>query len=120
MGKAVVSLSTGLEDPEKVTVAFLVAVGAAESGRPTVMFLAKEAVRLAVDGVALGVACEGCPPLASLLDRFAKADGRYFVCPICFDAKKLDRGALLHNAEPAGTVPLWEWIGEDGATTFSY
>jgi len=34
--KAVISLSTGLEDAEKVTVAFLVAVGAAETGRPTV------------------------------------------------------------------------------------
>ena len=33
-GKAVISLTTGLEDPENVTVAFLVAVGAAESGRP--------------------------------------------------------------------------------------
>ena len=120
MGKAVVSLITGLEDPEKVTVAFLVAVGAAESGRPTLMLLTKEAVRLALDGVAVGVACEGCPPLASLLERFAKAGGRYFVCPICFDAKKLDRGALLSNAEVTGTVPLWEWIGEDGATTFSY
>ena len=59
-GKAVISLTTGLEDPEKVTVAFLVAVGAAESGRPTLMFLAKEAVRLAVDGTAAGVACDGC------------------------------------------------------------
>jgi predicted peroxiredoxin len=49
-GKAVISLSTGLEDPEKVAVAFLVAVGAAESGRPTLMFLTKEAVRLALDG----------------------------------------------------------------------
>jgi hypothetical protein len=28
--KAVISLTTGLEDPEKVTVAFLVAVAAAE------------------------------------------------------------------------------------------
>jgi hypothetical protein len=44
--KAVVSLSTGLEDAEKVTVAMLVAVGAAESGRPTLMFLTKESVRL--------------------------------------------------------------------------
>ena len=57
MGKAAISLSTGLEDPEKVTVAMLVAVGAAESGRPTVTFLAKEAVRLAVEGVATGTAC---------------------------------------------------------------
>jgi hypothetical protein len=45
-GKAVISLSTRLEDPEKVTMAFLVAVGAAGSGRPTLMFQAKEAVRL--------------------------------------------------------------------------
>ena len=62
-GKAVISLTTGLEDPEKVTVAFLVAVGAAEAGRPTLMFQAKEAVRLALGGVATGVACDGCPPL---------------------------------------------------------
>ena len=47
-GKAVISLTTGLEDSEKVTVAFLVAVGAAESNRPTLMFLTKEAVRLAL------------------------------------------------------------------------
>lgn len=50
--KAAVSLTTGLEDPEKVTVALLVAVGAAEQGRPTLMFLTKEAVRLAVTTVA--------------------------------------------------------------------
>jgi hypothetical protein len=37
-GKAVISLTTGLEDPEQVTVAFLVAVGAAEAGRPTLRF----------------------------------------------------------------------------------
>jgi hypothetical protein len=40
--KAAVSLTTGLEDAERVTVALLVAVGAAEGGRPTVMFLTKE------------------------------------------------------------------------------
>src|SRR6266550_615060 len=69
-GKAVISLTTGLEDAEKVTVAFLVAVGAAEQGRPTLMFLTKEAVRLAVPGVAVGVACDGCPSLADLLGRY--------------------------------------------------
>jgi len=110
---------TVLEDAEKVTVAFLVAVGAAESGRPTLMFLTKEAVRLALAGIASGVACEGCPPLASLLDRYAAAGGRYFVCPICFNIKAFDQASLIATAELAGTVQLWEWIG-DGATTFSY
>lgn len=89
-GKAVISLSTGLEDTEKVTVAFLVAVGAAEAGRPTLMFLTKEAVRLVLDGVAVGVACDGCPPLPELMKRYEAAGGIYYVCPICFNAKKLD------------------------------
>jgi predicted peroxiredoxin len=119
MNKAAISLTTGLEDAEKVTVAFLVAVGAAESGRPTVLFLTKEAVRLVLTGVAAGTACAGCPPLTSLLERYAAAGGTYFVCPICFDAKELAADQLLPNAELKGTVQLWEWIG-DGATTFSY
>ena len=117
--KAAISLATGLEDPEKVTVAFLVALGAAEADRPTTMFLTKEAVRLALAGTATATACEGCPPLADLLDRYAAAGGTYLVCPICFTAKQLDADSLLTNAELAGTVQLWEWIG-DGATTFSY
>jgi len=41
------------------------------------------------------------------------------VCPICFNSKKLNPATLVPNAELAGTVQLWEWIG-DGATTFSY
>ena len=117
--KAVISLSTGLEDPEKVTVAYLVAVGAAESGRETLMFLTKEAVRLGLDGVATGTACDGCPPLEALMKRYEAAGGRYFVCPVCFNAKKLDAGNLIAGAEVQGTLPMWEWIG-DGATTFSY
>ena len=119
-GKAVISLTTGLEDPEKVTVALLVAVGAAEAGRPTLMFLTKEAVRLALNGVAIGVACDGCPSLSDLMKRYEAAGGRYYVCPICFTAKKLDDGQLIPGAEIQGTVPMWQWIGDDDATTFSY
>lgn len=118
--KAVVSLTTGLEDPEKVTVAFLVAVGAAETGRETRMFLTKEAVRLAIEGIAVGTACDGCPPLVDLFTRYARAGGRYLVCPICFNTKQLNESALVSNAEIAGTIPMWEWIGDEGATTFSY
>ena len=119
-GKAVVSLTTGLEDPEKVTVAFLVAVAAAEQQRPTLMFLTKEAVRLAATGVIQGVACEGCPPLPVLVKRYEAAGGRYYVCPICFNTKKLSQESLIGGAELQGTVPLWAWIGDEAATTFSY
>jgi len=118
--KAVINLTTDLEDTERVTVAFLMAVGAAEQGRPTMMFLSKEAVRLAVPGVAVATACDGCPPLSELLDRYQAAGGRYLVCPICVQAKKLDSGTLIEGAEAGGTVPLWQWIGDEAATTFSF
>lgn len=118
--RAAISLVTGLEDPEKVTVALLVAVGAAEGGRETLVFLTKEAVRLATRGVAVGVGCEGCPPLPDLMARYAAAGGRFLVCPICFDSRRLDAASLLDTATLGGTVQLWEWIGDEPVTTFSY
>ena len=120
MNKAVISLTTGLEDPERVTVAFLVAVGAAEQGRETLMFLTKEAVRLVLAGFAYAVACDGCPPLPELMRRYADAGGRYLVCPICLDARRVERAGFVPNAEAGGTVALWQWIGQDPAVTFSY
>ena len=100
--------------------AFLVAVGSAETERPTLMFLTKEAVRLATADVARGTACEGCPPLEDLFSRYAAASGRFMVCPICFNSRHLEPANLLANAELGGTVPMWGWIGDEAANTFSY
>jgi predicted peroxiredoxin len=113
-------LTTGLEDPEKVTVALLTAVGAAEAGRPTLVFLTKESVRLAVEGVAVGTACDGCPDIPGLMKRLDAAGGTFLVCPICFNAKALDDATLVANASLGGTVQLWEWIGDTNVATFSF
>jgi predicted peroxiredoxin len=119
-GKVVINLSTGLEDSERVTVAFLVGGAAAEQGKDVAMFLTKEAVRIGLPGYADGVACDGCPPLARLFQQYAGNGGQLFVCPICFSARGLDEGALVANARLAGATPLWEWIGDEPANVFSY
>jgi predicted peroxiredoxin len=118
-GKVVINLATGLEDSERVTVAFLVGGAAAQSARPVTMFLTKEAVRLAVEDIAHGVACDGCPSLETLLEQYAAAGGRMLVCPICFNARKLSQDSLIECAQIGGATPLWEWI-DDHATVFSY
>ena len=118
-GKVVVNLATGLEDPERVTVGFLVGGAAAKQGKDVIMFLTKDAVRLALGGTAEGVACDGCPPLERPFADYASDGGKLLVCPICFDARKLDSEQLVDNAQIGGATPLWEWIG-DGATVFSY
>lgn len=119
-GKAVINLATGLEDAERVTVAFLVAGAAAEQGKRTLMFLTKEAVRLAVPGFADGTACEGCPPLSRLFQQYADNGGELLVCPICANSRQVDEGSLAPNARMGGATPLWQWIGDEPATVFSY
>jgi predicted peroxiredoxin len=118
--KVVINLATGLEDAERATVAFLVGGAAVERGKQVTTFLTKEAVRLAVPGYAEAVACDGCPPLAKLVQQYADGGGSLLVCPICFNARKLDQGELVANARLGGATPLWEWVGDDDATVFSY
>ena len=118
--KVVINLATGLEDAERVTVAFLVGGAAAAKGRQVAMFLTKEGVRLALPGHADAVACDGCPPLGATVRAVRRGRRRVLVCPICFTARKLDGKALVPNARLAGATPLWDWIGDEPATVFSY
>ena len=118
-GKAVINLTTGHEDADKVTVAFLVATAGLAAGKQVVMFLTKEAVRLATPGYAEPIESAGAPPVAKLFAQFAEGGGELYACPICFDARRLDPETLVPNARIAGATPLWEFVGE-GATVFSY
>jgi predicted peroxiredoxin len=118
--KVLINLATGLEDGERVTVAFLVAGAALDRGNEVAMFLTKEAVRLALPGHAEGVACDGCPPLARLFEQFAQGGGELLTCPICFKSRKLDESGLVANARLAGATPMWEWLGDGPHTVFSY
>lgn len=119
-GKVLINLSTGLEDPERVTVAFLVAGAALERGREVAMFLTKEAVRLAEPGYAVGVACDGCPPLARIYDQFAQGGGQLLACPFCVNSRGLDAEGFVDHARIAGATPMLEWLGDEPGTVFSY
>jgi len=118
--RVVVNLATGLEGQERVTVAFLVGDAALDQGKQVAMFLTKEAVRLATPGVAVGVACEGCPTIPRLFEQFAEKGGELLACPFCVNSRGIDDGNLVDNARIAGGTPLWEWIGDEAATVFTY
>lgn len=118
--KVLINLATGLEDGERVLVAFLVGGAALERGRDVAMFLTKDAVHLAFPGHAEGVACDGCPPLERLFEQFAQGGGELLVCPICVSSRKLDADAFVANARLAGATPMLDWLGDEPATVFSY
>ena len=118
--KVLVNLATGLEDPERVTVAFLVAGAALERGSEVAMFLTKDAVRVCVPGHAVGIACDGCPPLERIFAQFADGGGELLACPFCVNARKLDPEGFVPNARIAGATPMLEWLGDGPHTVFSY
>ena len=119
-GKVLVNLTTGMEDGEKVTVAFLVAGAALNRGSAVAMFLTQEAVRLALPGHAEGVFCEECPPLERLFEQFAEGGGELMVCPFCVNARKLDADTFVVNSRVAGATPMFDWLGDEPGTVFSY
>ena len=118
-GKIVINLTAGHEDADKVTIAFLVGTAALTKGKRVTMFLTKEAVRIGLPGYAEAVEVAGAPPVERLFAQYTQSGGELFVCPICFQARRLEEAQLLPHARLAGATPLMEWIG-DGATVFSY
>ena len=118
--KVLVNLATGLEDPERVTVAFLVAGAAVEQGAEVAIWCTKEAVRLALPGHGKGTACEGCPPLERLFEQFAQGGGQLLICPICVKARGIDEGDFVEHAKLAGATPMLGWLGDSDTAVFSY
>ena len=49
-----------------------------------------------------------------------KTASKLLTCPICLNTRGLEGAELVANARVAGATPLWEWIGEDTPTVFSY
>jgi predicted peroxiredoxin len=118
--KVLINLATGLEDSERVTIAFLTAGAALERGREVAIFLTKEAVRLAEPGHAVGIACEGCPPLERIFEQFAQGGGELLACPFCVNARRLDPEAFVPHARIAGATPMFDWLGDEGGQILSY
>jgi predicted peroxiredoxin len=118
--KVLVNLATGMEDPERVTVAFLVAGAALDRGKEVAIWCTKDAVRLALPGHAEGEACDGCPPLERLFEQFAQGGGKLLICPICMKSRGLDEGSFVDHAEVTGATPMFEWLGDADARIFSY
>lgn len=117
--RVVISCTHGEEEPDRVLVAYLIAVASLDQGKEVVMFLTGDAVRLALPGYADGIRPDKEPPVSRLHAQFAEKGGRFYVCPICFKERDLDEGDLVDNAELQGATPMLEFAGE-GALTFSY
>ncbi|TPV97215.1 MAG: sulfur reduction protein DsrE [Myxococcales bacterium FL481] len=117
--KFCVSLTTAKDNPDKSTVAFVVANAAVASDKNTLVFLSTEAVRLSQKGYAEDIAEDGFAPLAELMTNFAKAGGQIYVCAPCFKKRGLDESQLIDGAVVVGGAKLVEFMS-GGVSSVSY
>lgn len=118
-GKFCVSLTCAKDNPDKATVAFVIASAAVASEKETLVFLSTEGVRLSQKGYADDIHEEGFAPLRELMDNFVKAGGTVYVCSPCFKRRKLDENKLIDGATIVGGAKLVEFLG-DGSPCITY
>lgn len=112
-GKLCVSLTVAKDNPDKATVAFVIASAALGSDKDTLVFLSTEGVRLAVRGYADDIHEEGFAPLRELLANFTANGGKIFVCSPCFKKRKLDENNLVPGAVIVGGAKLVEFLSDN-------
>jgi uncharacterized protein len=99
--KVLINCSHGADDPERATIAFVLAATASKTCE-TAVFLTADAAGLCVRGGADGVVAEGYEPLRDLMAQFLAQGGRLWLCPACAKARRLTAGDLVDGAEIAG------------------
>ncbi|HZP35485.1 MAG TPA: DsrE family protein [Methylomirabilota bacterium] len=117
--KFCVNLTCAKDNPDKATVAFVLANAALGSGKETVVFLSVEGVRLSQKGYADDIREEGFAPLKELMESFAKGGGIIYVCSPCFKKRKLEEGTLVAGASIVGGAKLVEFLS-DGSPCLSF
>lgn len=121
MNKFCVSLTCAKDNPDKVTVAFVVANAAIASDKETIVFLSTEGVRLASSGYSDDIHEEGFSPLKELMANFVKAGGKILVCSPCFKKRGLSEEQIVDGALIVGGAKLVEFLTTDGgAASITY
>ncbi len=117
--KVVISLTHGLDDQERVLIAYLMGVEALRKGKSVLMWLTKDAVHVATEGFAEQVLVPDAPSVPALHEEYVSSGGRFYACPVCVRTRGLQEASWVKTAEVKGAPSVYEFA-EGGALTFSY
>lgn len=109
----------GAHDLERCWQGFTVAALALTTGAPVSVWLASDAVWLAVPGRAEELSLPGAPPLADLRDAIL-AGGTLTACTQCLGRRDLGTADLLAGVRQAGAAAFVEEILVPGAQALTY
>ena len=115
----IIKLTTGIESPERLSQAFIVAATAVASGAQVSLWLTGESTWLAVPGRAEEFSLPHAANLADLRDAVL-TDGALTVCSQCAARRDLGETDLLPGTLIRGAAAFVEEVLADGAQALVY
>ncbi|MDQ3415940.1 MAG: DsrE family protein [Actinomycetota bacterium] len=119
MNGLVINLTRSVDDPDRSSVAMVVAGASVASDQTTTVFLSSEGTRLAQQGVADDVHEEGFAPMSELVATYVAAGGTFLVCSPCAKKRGIGEDDLIEGASIVGGATLVALLA-DGAASLSF
>ncbi len=119
MNGLVINLTRSVDDPDRSSVAMVVAGASVASAQTTTVFLSSEGTRLAQRGVAEDLHEEGFAPMSELVATYVAAGGTFLVCSPCAKKRGIGEDDLIEGASIVGGATLVALLA-DGAASLSF
>lgn len=113
--RVLINLTRGAEDPDRATVAFVMANAALGLEKEVVVLLSTEGVRVGDKRVINAVREPGFQPLADLVASFLDGGGQIWACTPCVAKRQLQE-ALHEAVKPVGAVAALEFLCDNGVS----
>lgn len=119
MNGLVINLTRSTDDPDRCSVAMVVAGASVASSQDTTVFLSSEGSLLGKKGVADDLQEEGFAPMSELVSTYVEAGGKFLVCSPCAKKRGIEEADLIDGATIVGGATLVGLLA-DGAASLSF
>jgi predicted peroxiredoxin len=113
--KYLINCTYGSDNPEKATIAFILAFTSSKTNE-TAVFATAGALDLFLEKSPPTLQANGYEPIKGLIDGFIENGGSIWICPACIKAKGLSQDDLIAGVEIAGAPRTMEFLSTGGKT----
>ena len=113
--KYLVNCAYGSDNPEKATIAMILAFASSQENE-TAIFATAGAADLFLEDTVPDFQAEGYQPIAPLIDGFIENGGKVWLCPACAKAKGIEADQLIEGVEIAGAPKTMSYLASGAQT----
>lgn len=113
--RLLINLTRGPDDPDRATVAFVMANSGLALDKEVVVLLSTDGANMATPDAVAGIAEEGFMKLSELVSNFLAGGGQIWACTPCVKKRHLE-DRLMSDIKLVGAVSAIEWVADNGTS----